>query len=337
MAPSASPLHVKGYGHVLTWSQVASDPDEARAFLYEALDAVEAVLRLRDDDRASGGVEQHEDGNYHVHIGIVRADNKMVKVGRRLDVKGVHPNVSPHIPNTASLRSALSYPLKHDEEGFMSFNEDIEELFDPPPGRQSTSSPRDRPCAWKAALDAPCYEDALEVLRNDEPREYILRHREIVEFFSKYFAPEFVPTFGVDDFLLAAIDWDEIPLRNSVVVTGPPNLGKTQYSIAQCGEKPFLCTHIDTLRKFNGSLHTGIVFDEVSISAWPATAVINILDRELPRDIHVRYATVHLPPNIRKIFCVNSLASLIPEKADMVQLDAINDRMSKIEVTTRTY
>lgn len=333
---AAVPLHIKGYGHVITWSQCATERDAARAFMYEALDAVERTLRLVDaEDRVSAGVEQHEDGNYHVHIGLVRAQNKMVKVGRRLDVQGIHPNVQPHVPTTASLRAALAYPLKEDEEGMVMFDEDIEDLFDPPPGR--TAAPADRPNAWRNAMEAASYEDALEILRVEEPREYILRHREIVEFFSKYFAPEFTPTYTVDQFVLDPIDWDDVPLRNSVVVTGPPNLGKTQYSIAQLGEKPFLCTHIDVLRKFNGSIHTGILFDEISIAAWPPTAVINILDRELPRDIHVRYGTVHLPPGIRKIFCVNALASLIPEKADMIQLDAINDRMTKIEITDRTY
>lgn len=305
--------------------------------MLEAVDAVERVLALRDDqDYLSAGVEKHEDGNYHVHIGVVRAQNKMVKVGRRFDIQGIHPNVSPHVPTTESLRAALSYPLKEDDEGMVTFGEEIEELFDPPPGR-TRGTTRERTNAWADVLEAASYDDALEVLRQAEPKEYILKHREIVDFFTRYFAPEFVPTYGPDAFNRAPIDWDDIPLRNSVVIVGPPGLGKTHYAIAQLGEKPFLCTHIDCLRKFNPHVHTGILLDEVSINAWPVTAVINILDRELPRDIHVRYATVHMPPKVKKIFCCNSLKSIMPKDMDEDQDAAVQNRMEIISVTERLY
>lgn len=329
---------LKGYGHVLTYSQCHATEAGARLFLFKALDVVQRVLGLRDGaDKVTGGVEEHEDGRFHVHIGLVRVDSKAVKIGRRLDVDGVHPNVSAHRFTTPSLRAALAYPLKEDEEGYCNFDEDIEDLFDPLPGRSASTATAERANAWKAALDAPSYEDALEMLRQDEPREFIINHDKIVSFFKNYFAPVYTPKFKAEDFTEPPIQWDDVPERNSVVIVGPPNTGKTQYAIAQLGENPFFASHVDILRQFNPAIHTGILLDEVSTKQWPPTAFISLLDREMPRDIHVRYATVRIPAGTKKIICVNSLDSIIPASADQDTLDAIHDRMTVIRVVSRLF
>lgn len=329
---------VKGRGHVFTWSQCAQTQEEGRAFLFRALDTLERVLALKDGrDKVSGGVEAHESGTFHVHIGVVRADGKAVKVGRRLDVDGVHPNCSPHAFTTSSLRACLSYPLKEDEEGWMNFQEEIEDLFDPLPGHSAASASRDKDSAWKEAMDAASYEDAMEIIKQSEPREFVINHDKIKAFFQNYFAPTFEVQFRADQFNRAPINWDDIPLRNTVVITGPPRLGKTQYAAAQLGDKPLFCSDMDILRQFNPSIHTGILFDEVSTKMWPGSSFINLLDREMPRAIRVRYAIVTIPVGTKKIICVNNVDDIIPQAASGDQLDAIHDRMTVIHVQDRLY
>lgn len=343
--PVASAFFVKGYGNVLTWSQISDDEAQARVFLYECMDKVERVFALtlggdEGPDYISGGVEEHEDGGWHVHVGFVRTTtNKLVKVGSRLVVNGKTCDCSNHVPTSESLRACLSYPVKHDEEGLLSFDYEIlEDLFDPPPGRRARANgSSDEECPWAAALNAPDYETALAILREREPKEFILKHRDIVAFFSNYFAPEFTPKYKADEFTKEPIDWDAVPLRNSVVITGPPNLGKTQYALAQLGEKPFFATHFDVLRKFNPAVHTGILLDECSTCKWPTPSFISLLDREMPRDIHVRYATVTIPAGTKKIICCNNIDTLIPEGATGDALDAVMDRMTRIEVTDRLF
>lgn len=338
MAPvRAHELQVKGYAHVFTWSQVASTPDAASVFFQKALDVVETVLKLDrgHPDYWSGGVEQHKDGNYHIHVGVVRARNNAVKVGRRFDIERIHPNVSPHVPTVSSKRAALSYPLKENSETWVSFEEDVEELFTDDAVAVVENSTKGG--AWALALEADSYEDALDIIKQHEPKEFILRHREIVSFFEGYFAPVFTPAFKPEDFILPSINWDDIPLRNSVVIVGPPNLGKSQYALAQLGEKPLFCSHIDQLTKFKPAVHTGILLDEVSFKKVPPTAFISVLDRELPRQIHCRYKVATIPPKIKKILCTNDLSNIYPESADGDTLAAIEDRMTIMYVTQKTY
>lgn len=335
MPAQRNALIVKGYAHVFTWSQCAEVEEDAREFQANAFDTVQSVFRVSDTNSwITCGVEQHEDGNYHVHLGLVRVDNKAVKVGRRLDIEGVHPNVSPHVPTIDSKRAALRYPLKEDEEPIVSFDEDIEELFEADTSTNGNS--RNGGC-WALALEADTYEGALDIIKSNEPKEFILRHREITTFFEAYFTPPFKPTYAATDFVVDPIDWENVPMRNSVVICGPPNIGKSQYALAQLGENPLFVSHMDFLTKFKPACHTGILFDEVSFKKFPPTSFISVLDRELPRQIHCRYRVATIPPGTKKIICVNDLANVYPENADGDTLAAIEDRMTIIRLTDTTF
>lgn len=270
---------------------------------------------------------------------MVRHTNKAVSIGQRLDVQSVHPNVSTHVPTKDSKIAALTYPLKEDEQGYKSFGDDVdleEVITDSRSGGRGGGGGGNQG-AWSDALAATSYDAAMEILREKEPKDYVTRHRDISSFFKTYFAPKFKPTYGLDDFLLAPIDWDSVPKRNSVVIVGPPNLGKTQYALAQLGECPLFVTHIDHVARFDPTVHTGILFDEVSFKKFPPSSFVSVLDRELPRQIHCRYKVAEIPADVKKIICTNDLENVIPEAATDDTLAAIEDRMTIYRITQKTY
>lgn len=94
---------------------------------------------------------------------------------------------------------------------------------------------------------------------------------------------------------------------------------------------------MDKLRQLSVD-HDGIVFDDMSFAHMPITAVIHLLDTEFERDIHVRYGTVNIPANTKKIFTYNTNNPFLSDDVhEQAQLDAVNRRIDKILITGKLY
>lgn len=313
LLPPRASLRVDGRAFTGTWSQVG-DEDDARAL---ALIIVARVLDIFDSVFYTVGCEEHADGNWHVHLGVLRERGcKAVKIGQRLDVDGRLVSLSPHRGDPRSLRTALVYPTKEDLDVIKNWTiDEIDDLFVEPANAASTPKDR-RDEAFAKALQADSHAEAMLAIREGAPSEFVLQFDKINTFFDKKFAPAFEKKYDVSDFVVPLVDWDTVNVRASIVLVGANNLGKTHYALAHF-ERPFLCNHVDLLRGFNPSIHDGIVFDEISMVMWPTQALISVFDRELPRAIQVRYAIVKIPAGTRKIFCCNSLdTAFLPKDCD---------------------
>jgi len=98
----------------------------------------------------------------------------------------------------------------------------------------------------------------------------------------------------------------EIHDNLTLLIVGEAGIGKTTWAKRTIPKPCLFVTHIDDLRKFKVGFHVSILFDDVSVTHFPETAQIHLVDWENPRSVHVRYGTARIPAGIRKIFTCNS-------------------------------
>lgn len=345
MAPPASAnFKVRARSFLLTYSALGTD-DTAARIIDELPERLTAIFQDAELVYKAWG-EEHEDGQLHVHAFVIRSENKQVKVGARLDLEGHHPNVKPFAWNRESTKHGWEYDAKDGKpESAIEFTTNLsdevtfEDLLDRlfGAGVGVANDKKAAEIAYSDAMGCSNYDDAMRVIQDRCPRDYVLEHNKISNFFKGYFTSAFQSPYHAGDFNTPLLDFDSIEKRQSFVLVGPPGMGKTFFALAHF-ERPLFVNHLDDLAKFSETTHDGIVFDEISVSHWPAGSVKSLLDRELPRAIHIRYKVAHIPAGTKKIFCCNSLNDLVPEKCtNMDDLDAIESRKSIVQVTGRLF
>lgn len=232
-------------------------------------------------------IEQHEDGNTHLHAAIEFNTKINTRSQAYFDVNGFHPNIQA----VRNWNASVNYVKK---EG------DWEEYGD------------------EDTTDQVVVDNLFELARTMEHNEYYtycLRHRvplgyaqlawrQVADMFTvgeEYSIPEDA-TVRAD---LMATDITGPAYDNrSIVLIGPSGAGKTLWA-KHIAEKPALfVTHADGLRNLQPT-HRSIIFDDMSYLHVPREAQITITDRFEPRQIHVRYGTVSVPAGIQKIFTAN--------------------------------
>lgn len=110
----------------------------------------------------------------------------------------------------------------------------------------------------------------------------------------------------------------------SLWIKGPSGIGKTTWALKWCKKPCLFVTHMDTLQEFQPAFHMSIVFDDMNFQHLPRSAQIHLLDSDCPRQIHIRYKTVTLPPRVQKIFLSND--DIFSWRGD----DAITRRINKV-------
>jgi hypothetical protein len=149
------------------------------------------------------------------------------------------------------------------------------------------------------------------------------RYKNMVDHIKTIFKPtmksEFDPTTFIDP-----LDFSE---SKSIVLWGPPGVGKTQYAMSHF-KKPLWVNHMDALA--NLADHDGIVFDDMDFKHLPRSSCIFITDWEMERQVHFRYQTATIPENMRRIFTTNIRDGAI--FGDSTNDDAIIRRVKYIEV-----
>lgn len=123
--------------------------------------------------------------------------------------------------------------------------------------------------------------------------------------------------------------------RKSILLWGPSGSGKTSFALAHF-KNPLLVSHIDKLKNLSPD-HDGVVFDDMSFKHWPKESIIHLLDYDLPRDINVRYGTVAIPKETRKIFTHNTENPFYDDDIDPSQKLAIERRLQRIHLNNKIY
>lgn len=184
----------------------------------------------------------------------------------------------------------------------------------------------------KLVLDAPNKLEAMKLVKELLPMDWLLHGEAIQANLNKHFAVPFEAKFKPEDFDCPLME----DLTKAVLFHGPSGFGKTQFALAHF-KMPLLVRHIDALKKLTEE-HDGIVFDDMSFKHIPAEAVIHMLDMEEEATVHCRYQVGIIPRNLPRIFTHNTpnpffnLCSTDPE-----QVKAIERRLNVQECIKKLY
>lgn len=114
-------------------------------------------------------------------------------------------------------------------------------------------------------------------------------------------------------------------LKN-ILVYGPAGCGKTTWALTFAQKPTLLVTHIDGLKRLKPH-HKSIIFDDMDFQHIPTQGQKFLVDREQPREIHIRYRTVIIQKGVQKIFTNNKYPFLNDMSEDA---NAISRRLNVI-------
>lgn len=192
-----------------------------------------------------------------------------------------------------------------------------------------------RDLAFAEALAAPTVDEAMSILAEKCPRDYVLLSHNIERNLQKHFTPKAVykPLYDLDSFNHPPLHFSD---KRCTLVWGETNVGKTAFVKAHF-KNPLFCTHIDDLKKFKKFEHDAIIFDDVSFRHYPAETVIHLLETDNEASIHVRYGVAHIPARVVKVFIHNTPNPFYDEKTIESHQLAINRRFTKFHVANKLY
>lgn len=187
---------------------------------------------------------------------------------------------------------------------------------------------------YKRAMEAPDVDQALNVIREYAPRDFVIYNSAISNTMKKLFEPEMIINRG---YVFNTLPLELTILQSkSIVITGLSGAGKTQYALSHF-QKPLLCSHVDDLKSLR-STHDGIVFDDMSFRHWPAQSCIHLVDIELPRSINVKYGTARIPAGMPRFFTSNkTFLEIFSENITDPEWAAIERRCHVIEITESLF
>lgn len=187
---------------------------------------------------------------------------------------------------------------------------------------------------YREALAAANAVDAMAIIKENRPRDICLygdRIRKNVN--AEFYVPKpFVPKYTLDQFNCPNLGFNG---SKSYLVWGDSNCGKTHFVLAHF-KNPLLVTHIDIVKKLTPE-HDAIVFDDLSFTHWPSETVIQLVDTELDRDIHVRYGTAHIPAGTIKVFTHNTKTIFYKPDCLEQHIKAIDRRVEYLHVVGPLY
>jgi len=155
-----------------------------------------------------------------------------------------------------------------------------------------------------------------------DPATYARNHNALDKI-AKMYAKQTPSLYTADKFT------EELKTDIVMVFSGKSGVGKTQFALAHF-KNPLIVSHIDDLKRFDEE-HDGIVFDDMDFLHWPRTAQIHILDTECDRSINVKYGTVTIPANTKKIFTTNQFSPFMQDD------EAIERRFKRHEFNNKIF
>lgn len=191
---------------------------------------------------------------------------------------------------------------------------------------------KEKDTTYDEALAATTVQEALTIVKTKRARDYCLHGEAIERNLKRQKTPKYEAKYAKGTFVHAP----ELIETKAVLLAGKSNTGKTQFALS-CFNNPLLIRHIDTLKTISPD-HDGLVFDDMSFRHWPIEAVIHLLDTDCQSTINVRYGTVTIPANTRKIFTHNTTNPFYDENtAPEEQQQAIERRLQRYNINKQLY
>lgn len=255
--------------------------------------------------------ESHKDGSRHFHAAIKFTKSFRTRNERFWDLGSIHPNIQP----ARHFLHWVKYVKKdgnYVEQGFLPQNKPtMQEIVE-----MAKSMDKLEYLAWmsfnKFNYATTIWEMAHPDLTHTITAEMVLNTLDRVD-------PILIKTF-------VEHRWDQSKV---LILWGDTGLGKTSMAKIMVPKPALMVSHLDDLKKFRSGYHLGIIFDDVSIKHLPETAQIHLLDSFDTRSIHVRYGTVTIPKDTKKIITCNDFP--------VSDIPAIQRRIQHFKVTKFIY
>lgn len=189
--------------------------------------------------------------------------------------------------------------------------------------------------AYKRALKAESYSEAMNIIEEYAPRDFVLYNNQIMNTLQRRFSIPFINKALTFTFTRLRESHDLLA-KYSLIITGATNLGKTQYALSHF-TYPCLISHIDDLKKIT-PITDGLVFDDMNFNHWPPNSCIHLTDLELPRSINVKYGTATVPAKLHRIFTTNRpFNELFSKDCSLLELQALQRRCHIIYIENKLY
>lgn len=162
-----------------------------------------------------------------------------------------------------------------------------------------------------------------------------VRYRRAFEEYSSIVNPTVIKgKFALSDFAMEP--FHSVFPHKAVHLFGATETGKTQFALAHF-QKPLFIRHMDVLGDLNPRVHDGLVFDDMEFDHMPPTAVIHLLDLDMPSDIHIRYKTAFIPAGFPRIFTSNGRDIWYKPDTCASIKEAIERRIFRWEISRKLF
>jgi len=234
--------------------------------------------------------EEHEDGYPHLHAAIGFESKKNIKNMAHFDFDNFHCNIQ----STKNVKDWIKY-IKKDGK-FLEF------------GNVENKKPKLSEIPEGELFDHCVANRVGYGYYQEEKRRRNNVSLDILE-----------EGVGTMNFYLSSLIPD---FSKTIVLIGTSGVGKTTWAIKHAAKPAILISHADDLKLYQANYHRSIIFDDMSFTQWPTTSQIHLVDKDLPRSIHIRYGTVKLPAGTTKIFTCNTMP-FIEEEAILRRINLI--------------
>lgn len=257
-------------------------------------------------------------GGRHIHA--------LIQFTHRVDTRDVrffdigdsahqhHPNIQPVQYGKSNWEKALAYVQKEDPTPLTNIEPKLtyEEIYD----------------------TANSQEEFLQLVKKHHGRDFALNISSLERTAEKLWPTTSVntvmsartPSPQRTPFELTTTDphsaWGTL---KSLVVTGPPGVGKTTWALHVAPKPCLFVRHLDSLKKLRPS-HRSIVFDDLEFDHLPPATQKFLVDMEQIAEIHVRYGVATIPQGLPRIFTAN----VFPFTRDGVHGVAIKRRLKEV-------